>query len=49
MSYDEIAATLGLGRNHVATLIFRGKQQLREKLGQPQSGGFRRNELGLSD
>ena len=32
MSYDEIAATLGLGRNHVATLIFRGKQQLREKL-----------------
>jgi RNA polymerase sigma-70 factor, ECF subfamily len=35
MSYDEIAAVLGLGRNHVATLIFRGKQQLREKLGQP--------------
>lgn len=32
MSYDEIAATLGLGRNHVATLIFRGKQQLRQKL-----------------
>jgi RNA polymerase sigma-70 factor (ECF subfamily) len=32
MSYDEIAAALGLGRNHVATLIFRGKQQLREKL-----------------
>jgi DNA-directed RNA polymerase specialized sigma24 family protein len=32
MSYDEIAATLGLGRNHVATLIFRGKQQLRSKL-----------------
>lgn len=31
MSYDEIAATLGLGRNHVATLIFRGKQQLRER------------------
>jgi RNA polymerase sigma-70 factor (ECF subfamily) len=37
MSYDEIAATLGLGRNHVATLIFRGKQQLRKKLGQPRS------------
>jgi RNA polymerase sigma-70 factor (ECF subfamily) len=32
MSYDEIAATLGLGRNHVATLIFRGKQQLRQKM-----------------
>ena len=32
MSYDEIAATLGLGRNHVATLIFRAKQQLRQKL-----------------
>ena len=32
MSYDEIAAALGFGRNHVATLIFRGKQQLREKL-----------------
>jgi RNA polymerase sigma-70 factor, ECF subfamily len=32
MSYDEIAAAMGLGRNHVATLIFRGKQQLREKL-----------------
>src|SRR5262249_11675215 len=38
MSYDEIAATLGLGRNHVATLIFRGKQQLREKLDQPHRG-----------
>jgi hypothetical protein len=29
---------LGLGRNVVATLIFRGKQQLREKLGQPRKG-----------
>jgi RNA polymerase sigma-70 factor, ECF subfamily len=38
MSYDEIAAALGLARNHVATLIFRGKQQLREKLGQPRCG-----------
>jgi RNA polymerase sigma-70 factor (ECF subfamily) len=33
MSYDDIADTLGLGRNHVATLIFRGKQRLRERLG----------------
>jgi RNA polymerase sigma-70 factor (ECF subfamily) len=32
LSYDEIAHTLGLKRNHVATLIFRAKQQLREKL-----------------
>jgi RNA polymerase sigma-70 factor (ECF subfamily) len=32
MSYDEIGAALGLARNHVATLIFRGKQQLRQKL-----------------
>ena len=39
MSYDEIAAALGVGRNQVATLIFRGKQQLREKLDQPRSGG----------
>jgi RNA polymerase sigma-70 factor (ECF subfamily) len=32
MSYDEIAAALGLTRNLVATLIFRAKQQLRRKL-----------------
>jgi RNA polymerase sigma-70 factor (ECF subfamily) len=38
MSYDEIGATLGLGRNHVATLIFRGKQQLRQKLGKGDKG-----------
>jgi RNA polymerase sigma-70 factor (ECF subfamily) len=49
MSYDEIASALGLGRNHVATLIFRGKQQLREKLGRPPGGGSRRNNSGLSD
>jgi RNA polymerase sigma-70 factor (ECF subfamily) len=35
MSYDEIADSLGLGRNHVATLIFRGKRQLRAKLRRP--------------
>src|SRR5262245_53315615 len=29
MSYDEIASQLGLTRNHVAILIFRGKQALR--------------------
>jgi RNA polymerase sigma-70 factor (ECF subfamily) len=45
MSYDEIADTLGLGRNHVATLIFRGKQQLREKL--RKSGKEKRS--GLSE
>jgi len=38
MSYDEIAAVLGVGRNAVATLIFRGKQRLRERLGQPHKG-----------
>lgn len=32
LSYDEIARTLGLKRTHVATLIFRAKQQMREKL-----------------
>ena len=32
LSYDEIAAQLGLTRNHVATLIFRGKQALRRLL-----------------
>lgn len=32
MSYDDIAASLGLNRNLVATLIFRAKQQLRQKL-----------------
>ena len=32
MSYDDIASTLGLTRNLVATLIFRAKQQLRQKL-----------------
>lgn len=32
LSYDEIADSLGLKRNHVATLIFRAKQQLRETL-----------------
>jgi RNA polymerase sigma-70 factor (ECF subfamily) len=32
MSYDEIAATLDLARAHVATLIFRAKQELRRAL-----------------
>jgi RNA polymerase sigma-70 factor (ECF subfamily) len=31
-SYNEIAAALNIPRNTVATLLFRGKQQLREKL-----------------
>jgi RNA polymerase sigma-70 factor (ECF subfamily) len=30
-NYDEIGAVLGIDRARVATLIFRGKQQLREK------------------
>lgn len=32
LSYDEIAQQLDLQRNHVATLIFRAKQELRRKL-----------------
>jgi len=32
LSYDEIASALGLSRNHVATLIFRAKQELRRAL-----------------
>jgi RNA polymerase sigma-70 factor, ECF subfamily len=32
LSYDEIGQQLGLERNHVAALIFRGKQELRRKL-----------------
>ncbi len=32
LSYDEIAATMGLKRNHVATLIFRAKKELRTAL-----------------
>ncbi len=32
LSYDEIGQQLGLQRNHVATLIFRAKQELRRKL-----------------
>ncbi len=32
LSYDEIAQQLGLQRNHVATLIFRAKQELRRNL-----------------
>jgi len=32
LSYDEIGQQLGLQRNHVAALIFRGKQELRRKL-----------------
>lgn len=32
MSYDEIAQQLSLEKNHVATLIFRGKQEMRRRL-----------------
>jgi RNA polymerase sigma-70 factor (ECF subfamily) len=33
LSYDEIAQQLGVQRTNVAALIFRGKQELRRKLG----------------
>lgn len=36
LSYEQIAATLGLNRNHVATLIFRGKKELRRHMAQRQ-------------
>ncbi len=32
LSYDDIAATMGLKRNHVATLIFRAKKELRSEM-----------------
>jgi RNA polymerase sigma-70 factor (ECF subfamily) len=32
LGYEAIGAQLGLKRNHVATLIFRGKQELRRRL-----------------
>lgn len=32
MSYDQIASALSLSRNHVATLLFRAKQELRRSL-----------------
>jgi RNA polymerase sigma-70 factor, ECF subfamily len=32
LTYDEIGQELGLERNHVATLIFRAKQELRRRL-----------------
>jgi RNA polymerase sigma-70 factor (ECF subfamily) len=34
LSYDEIGQELSLERNHVATLIFRAKQELRRRLSQ---------------
>jgi RNA polymerase sigma-70 factor, ECF subfamily len=42
LSYDEIAATLGLKRTHVATLLFRGKQQMRRILANQE------NQHGMS-
>jgi RNA polymerase sigma-70 factor, ECF subfamily len=32
LSYDEIGQQMGLEKNHVATLLFRAKQELRQKL-----------------
>jgi RNA polymerase sigma-70 factor (ECF subfamily) len=33
-TYDEIAGTLGITRNHVGVLLLRGKEQLRRRLNQ---------------
>jgi DNA-directed RNA polymerase specialized sigma24 family protein len=38
LGYEEIAAQLGLTRNHVAILIFRGKQALRRLLADLSEG-----------
>jgi len=40
-TYDQIAEALGLHRNHVATLIYRGKQQMRAALAQHAVKGVR--------
>ncbi|MCB1693110.1 MAG: sigma-70 family RNA polymerase sigma factor [Pseudomonadales bacterium] len=37
-SYDEIAKTLSISRNHVGVLLLRAKQQLRTTLGQDPGG-----------
>jgi len=39
-TYDEIASSLGLTRNLVATLIFRAKQKLRQKLQKEKHRGL---------
>ncbi len=38
-SYEEIAHTLGVSRNHVGVLLLRGKQQLRRVLQEQQTTG----------
>jgi len=46
LTYDEIAAVLGLNRNHVATLIFRGKKELGRILA-PENQQEKKSELSL--
>lgn len=45
-SYDDIAATLGITRNHVGTLILRGKQALRKSLESVEAPPRRKGEAG---
>jgi RNA polymerase sigma-70 factor (ECF subfamily) len=45
LSYDEIASVLGVGRNQVATLIFRAKRELRRIL---KPGKHQEKSNGLS-
>ena len=40
LGYDEIGAILGMGRNTVGTLIFRGKQLLRQQLRRETRSGL---------
>jgi len=46
LSYDEIASVLGVGRNQVATLIFRAKRELRRIL-KPEKHQEKNNGLSF--
>ena len=41
LDYDVIAELLGVTKNQVATLLFRGRRRLREQLADPTTEGAR--------